>query len=203
MPSILDSLNAAAPALWLEVSPPRGINPAPLLQATCRAGGARRCDQSDRQRARQSEDVGTGFRRGYQGALENPGRAEHVVPRPQPLRAEIRSAGRGSDRYRRDSRAQRRQDSARRRRQRDRVARYRRIRIACDGWCAESRRYGRGQGAVEGASVDCRGLGRESKSKEYRARVRAARAQDCGRRTFRDHAAGIRRGDRAAVSSRG
>ena len=32
MPSILDSPNAAAPALWLEVSPPRGINPAPLLR---------------------------------------------------------------------------------------------------------------------------------------------------------------------------
>ena len=32
MPSILDSLNAAAPSLWLEVSPPRGINPAPLLR---------------------------------------------------------------------------------------------------------------------------------------------------------------------------
>ena len=32
MPSILDSLNAAAPALWLEVSPPRGINPQPLLK---------------------------------------------------------------------------------------------------------------------------------------------------------------------------
>ncbi len=32
MPPILDSLNADAPALWLEVSPPRGINPAPLLK---------------------------------------------------------------------------------------------------------------------------------------------------------------------------
>ena len=32
MPSILDSLNAAASSLWLEVSPPRGINPAPLLR---------------------------------------------------------------------------------------------------------------------------------------------------------------------------
>jgi len=32
LPSILDSLNAAAPSLWLEVSPPRGINPAPLLR---------------------------------------------------------------------------------------------------------------------------------------------------------------------------
>jgi 5,10-methylenetetrahydrofolate reductase len=32
VPSILDSLNAATPALWLEVSPPRGINPAPLLK---------------------------------------------------------------------------------------------------------------------------------------------------------------------------
>jgi methylenetetrahydrofolate reductase (NADPH) len=32
LPSILDSLNAAAPALWLEVSPPRGINPAPLIR---------------------------------------------------------------------------------------------------------------------------------------------------------------------------
>lgn len=32
MPSILDSINAAAPALWLEVSPPRGINPGPLLR---------------------------------------------------------------------------------------------------------------------------------------------------------------------------
>ena len=32
MPSILDSLNASAPALWLEVSPPRGVNPAPLLK---------------------------------------------------------------------------------------------------------------------------------------------------------------------------
>ena len=32
MPSILDSLSAGAPALWLEVSPPRGINPAPLLR---------------------------------------------------------------------------------------------------------------------------------------------------------------------------
>ncbi len=32
MPSILDSLNAATPALWLEVSPPRGINPIPLLK---------------------------------------------------------------------------------------------------------------------------------------------------------------------------
>jgi methylenetetrahydrofolate reductase (NADPH) len=29
---ILDILNADAPALWLEVSPPRGINPAPLLK---------------------------------------------------------------------------------------------------------------------------------------------------------------------------
>jgi methylenetetrahydrofolate reductase (NADPH) len=29
---IVDNLNAAAPALWLEVSPPRGINPAPLLK---------------------------------------------------------------------------------------------------------------------------------------------------------------------------
>ena len=29
---ILDNLNAASPALWLEVSPPRGINPAPLLK---------------------------------------------------------------------------------------------------------------------------------------------------------------------------
>jgi 5,10-methylenetetrahydrofolate reductase len=32
LPSILDSLNAATPALWLEVSPPRGVNPAPLLR---------------------------------------------------------------------------------------------------------------------------------------------------------------------------
>ena len=32
MPSILDSLKAPAPALWLEVSPPRGINPAPLIR---------------------------------------------------------------------------------------------------------------------------------------------------------------------------
>ena len=32
MPPILDSLNASTPALWLEVSPPRGINPAPLLR---------------------------------------------------------------------------------------------------------------------------------------------------------------------------
>ncbi len=32
MPSILDSINAAAPALWLEVSPPRGVNPGPLLR---------------------------------------------------------------------------------------------------------------------------------------------------------------------------
>ncbi len=32
MPSILDNLTAAQPALWLEVSPPRGINPAPLLK---------------------------------------------------------------------------------------------------------------------------------------------------------------------------
>src|SRR5258708_8950972 len=30
--TIVDSLNANAPALWLEVSPPRGINPAPLLK---------------------------------------------------------------------------------------------------------------------------------------------------------------------------
>jgi 5,10-methylenetetrahydrofolate reductase len=29
---IVDILNADAPALWLEVSPPRGINPAPLLR---------------------------------------------------------------------------------------------------------------------------------------------------------------------------
>ncbi len=32
MSSLVDNLNAAAPALWLEVSPPRGINPAPLLK---------------------------------------------------------------------------------------------------------------------------------------------------------------------------
>jgi 5,10-methylenetetrahydrofolate reductase len=32
VPSILDRLNAAEPALWLEVSPPRGVNPAPLLR---------------------------------------------------------------------------------------------------------------------------------------------------------------------------
>jgi 5,10-methylenetetrahydrofolate reductase len=32
VPSILDSLNAAEPALWLEVSPPRGVNPAPLIR---------------------------------------------------------------------------------------------------------------------------------------------------------------------------
>ena len=29
---IIDNLNAAAPSLWVEVSPPRGINPAPLLK---------------------------------------------------------------------------------------------------------------------------------------------------------------------------
>ena len=39
MPSILDSLNAAAPALWLEVSPPRGINPAPLLRRLAELAG--------------------------------------------------------------------------------------------------------------------------------------------------------------------
>ena len=32
MSSLVDNLNASAPALWLEVSPPRGINPAPLLK---------------------------------------------------------------------------------------------------------------------------------------------------------------------------
>lgn len=32
MPAILEKLTADAPALWLEVSPPRGINPAPLLK---------------------------------------------------------------------------------------------------------------------------------------------------------------------------
>jgi len=32
LPSILDSLNSPAPALWLEVSPPRGINPGPLIR---------------------------------------------------------------------------------------------------------------------------------------------------------------------------
>src|SRR5260370_31456161 len=30
--SIVDNLNALTPAVWLEVSPPRGINPAPLLK---------------------------------------------------------------------------------------------------------------------------------------------------------------------------
>ena len=39
MPSILDSLNAAAPALWLEVSPPRGINPQPLLRRLSELAG--------------------------------------------------------------------------------------------------------------------------------------------------------------------
>ncbi len=39
MPSILDSLNAAAPALWLEVSPPRGINPGPLLRRLAELAG--------------------------------------------------------------------------------------------------------------------------------------------------------------------
>ena len=39
MPSILDSLDAAAPALWLEVSPPRGINPAPLLKRLAALAG--------------------------------------------------------------------------------------------------------------------------------------------------------------------
>jgi methylenetetrahydrofolate reductase (NADPH) len=32
LPSIADSLAGAAPALWLEVAPPRGINPEPLLK---------------------------------------------------------------------------------------------------------------------------------------------------------------------------
>ncbi len=39
MPSILDSLNAAAPALWLEVSPPRGIDPAPLIRRLAELAG--------------------------------------------------------------------------------------------------------------------------------------------------------------------
>jgi methylenetetrahydrofolate reductase (NADPH) len=39
LPSILDSLDAAAPALWLEVSPPRGINPAPLLKRLAALAG--------------------------------------------------------------------------------------------------------------------------------------------------------------------
>ena len=39
MPSILDSLNADSPALWLEVSPPRGINPAPLLKRLAELAG--------------------------------------------------------------------------------------------------------------------------------------------------------------------
>lgn len=39
MPSILDRLDAAPPALWLEVSPPRGINPAPLLKRLAALAG--------------------------------------------------------------------------------------------------------------------------------------------------------------------
>ncbi len=39
MPSILDNLNGPAPALWLEVSPPRGINPAPLLRRLAQLAG--------------------------------------------------------------------------------------------------------------------------------------------------------------------
>jgi 5,10-methylenetetrahydrofolate reductase len=39
LPSILDSLNAATPALWLEVSPPRGVNPAPLLRRLAALSG--------------------------------------------------------------------------------------------------------------------------------------------------------------------
>ena len=39
MSSILDSLNSTAPALWLEVSPPRGINPAPLLKRLAELAG--------------------------------------------------------------------------------------------------------------------------------------------------------------------
>jgi len=39
LPSILDSLNATAPALWLEVSPPRGINPAPLIRRLAALAG--------------------------------------------------------------------------------------------------------------------------------------------------------------------
>jgi methylenetetrahydrofolate reductase (NADPH) len=37
--SILDSLNNAVPALWLEVSPPRGINPAPLIAKLAAVAG--------------------------------------------------------------------------------------------------------------------------------------------------------------------
>jgi 5,10-methylenetetrahydrofolate reductase len=39
LPSILDILNRPAPALWLEVSPPRGINPAPLLRRLAQLAG--------------------------------------------------------------------------------------------------------------------------------------------------------------------
>jgi 5,10-methylenetetrahydrofolate reductase len=39
LPSILDNLNRPAPALWLEVSPPRGINPAPLLRPLAQLAG--------------------------------------------------------------------------------------------------------------------------------------------------------------------
>ncbi|HYL60597.1 MAG TPA: hypothetical protein VEU51_17160, partial [Candidatus Acidoferrales bacterium] len=39
MPSILEKLTAATPALWLEVSPPRGINPAPLLKRLAALAG--------------------------------------------------------------------------------------------------------------------------------------------------------------------
>jgi methylenetetrahydrofolate reductase (NADPH) len=39
LPSILDSLNGPVPALWLEVSPPRGINPAPLLRRLAQLTG--------------------------------------------------------------------------------------------------------------------------------------------------------------------
>ena len=39
MPSILERINPAAPALWLEVSPPRGINPGPLLRRLAALAG--------------------------------------------------------------------------------------------------------------------------------------------------------------------
>jgi 5,10-methylenetetrahydrofolate reductase len=39
LPSILEKLTAATPALWLEVSPPRGINPAPLLKRLAALAG--------------------------------------------------------------------------------------------------------------------------------------------------------------------
>jgi 5,10-methylenetetrahydrofolate reductase len=112
MAALADKLARHAPSLWLEVGPPRGINPEPLLRRLAALVGhvdaINLTDNALGKVKMSSIAFGTiiKLRLGLPVVI-------NLVSRSQPLRAQVRSDWRGRTRHRCGGGADRRQNSSR------------------------------------------------------------------------------------------